>query len=314
VLSTQLQSLRFSPEQGIIIRQPKGHGYGYWVGGMRASYDSTTGKFYLFYRQRAPLEHGRGGECFVAESSDGIEFRDVFQADRDALCANSIEVGHLIRTPDGEFRLYLSYEYKHGAFWRIDVLRGSSPDKLDVVGRRTVIAPQSFGLSFVKDPFVCLRDGQTWLYAVGSPRQLSRLEGSVVEQAQREATLLFRSEDGLHFEQARYVFEPSARGWDRFTSRLGCLFDFGESTRAAFYDGARSIYDMYEESTGLATTANGVDFVRVSKEEPWLPPASGNARYAYGLRVEDTLFVYYEFTRADGSHDMRVTRIPLEAD
>ena len=61
--------LQFDPRQGTTIREPTGQGYGYWAGGAKAVYDPDTGKFYLFYRQRVPLERGQGGWCAIAESN-----------------------------------------------------------------------------------------------------------------------------------------------------------------------------------------------------------------------------------------------------
>lgn len=305
-----LSALHFDPSQGTVIRKPRGRGYGHWVGGMKAHFDATSGKFHLFYRHRTPLEQGRGGRCAVAESDDGIEFRDVWQASKQELCAHSIEVAAPVRMPSGEWRLYVSYEYVHGGHWRIDVIRGQDPGRFDTQGRRTVIGPKDFGLDFIKDPFVVLREGQTWLYAVGTPRRAPTTNDGIVRAATREASLLFPSDDGLYFDRARYVLEPSGEGWDGSTARLGCVFPYGGGY-AAFYDGARSIYDMYEEGTGLARSSDGLRFERVSTQEPFLRSPLGNVRYAYGLRVENELYVYYEFTRADASHDMRVMRLRL---
>ena len=104
------KELAFDPSEGTVIRTPPGHGYGYWVGGHKASHDPDTGTFAIFYRERHPLEKGRGGTCAVALSTDGVEFTDVWRADKAELAASSIEVGHPVRIPEGEWRLYISYE------------------------------------------------------------------------------------------------------------------------------------------------------------------------------------------------------------
>ena len=99
---------RFDPSAAIVIAEPPGNGYGFWAGGAKVSYHEGT--FALFYRLRSPLEQGRGGECRVAVSDDGIRFTDVWSATKDDLAATSIEVGHCLWMEE-EWRLYLSYEF-----------------------------------------------------------------------------------------------------------------------------------------------------------------------------------------------------------
>ena len=71
---------RFDPNEGAVIRTPPGTGYGHWVGGHKVSHDPVSGTFALFYRERTPLEKGRGGRCAVALSDDGLVFEDVWRA------------------------------------------------------------------------------------------------------------------------------------------------------------------------------------------------------------------------------------------
>ena len=37
----------------------------------------------------------------------------------------------------------------------------------------------------------------------------------------------------------------------------------------------------------------------------------GSVRYVYALRIENQVFFYYEYTREDGSHDLRVSLVDL---
>ena len=87
----------FDPSAGTVIRTPPGTGYGYWAGGHKISHDPVSGTFALFYRERTPLEQGRGGRCAVALSDDGVVFEDVWRASKDEFNASSIEVGHCVR-------------------------------------------------------------------------------------------------------------------------------------------------------------------------------------------------------------------------
>lgn len=223
-----IEDLRFDPQQGQTIIEPTGRGYGYWAGGCKAFHDADSGKFYLFYRQRVPLERGRGGRCAVAESDDGIHFRLIWSAAKEDLDATSIEVGCPVKDPSGEWRLYVSYEVAQGGYWRVDVLRGERLAELDAQARRTVLLPFAcargpgmgdYGLSFIKDPVVYLRDGAYWAYCAVSPQQRYRVE----EDGTRvlighDATMLLISEDGLHFPRGRYVF---ASAWHRRARRPG---------------------------------------------------------------------------------------------
>ncbi|HEY65350.1 MAG TPA: hypothetical protein G4O02_12350 [Caldilineae bacterium] len=306
-----MEKLRFDPEEGITVREPPGQGYGYWAGGMKAAYDPDTRKFYLFYRQRVPLERGRGGRCAIAESEDGIHFRDIWSATKEDFLANSIEVGCPVKDPAGGWRLYVSYEYAEGDYWRVDVLQGETLADLDVQARRTVMLPQDYGLSFVKDPVVYIVDGRYHVYVCGSPRQRYRVEedGTIVTIG-HDATLLMVSDDGLHFPRARYVFEPTGEGWDGMRARINCLIPM-EDGYAVFYDGGAGFYDNYEEWCGLAYSPDGVTFTRLTKEGPWVRSRYGCVRYVYGLRVEDTIYCYYEYTRPDLSHELRVSKIEL---
>lgn len=305
------ERLRFDPQQGVTVRAPTGRGYGYWAGGCKVAYDEEAGRFYLFYRQRTPLERGRGGWCAIAESTDGIHFTDIWSATKEEFCATSIEVGCPVKDPAGGWRLYVSYEHVDGRYWRVDVLQGPSLAELNVQARRTVLLPQDYGFTFIKDPIVYVKEGRYHVYACASPRQRYRVEpdGSIVTIG-HDATVLLVSEDGLRFPRARYVFEPTGEGWDGLRGRINCLIPL-EDGYAAFYDGGSGYYDNYEEWCGLAYSPDGVRFERLTRAGPWVRSPHGCVRYVYGLRVEDWLYCYYEYTRADLSHELRVSRIAL---
>jgi hypothetical protein len=304
-----LEDLRFDPQRGHTIVEPTGRGYGYWAGGCKALHDPESDKFYLFYRQRVPLERGRGGRCAVAESDDGIHFHDIWSATREDFCANSIEVGCPVKDPSGEWRLYVSYEYVDGNYWRVDVLRGGSLAGLDVQARRTVLLPFDYGLSFIKDPVIYLQEGAYWMYAAVSPQQHYRTEedGTRVLVG-HDATMLLISHDGLRFPRGRYVFEPDGQHWDGVRARINSIVPV-EGGYAAFYDGGASFYDNYEEMCGLAFSRDMIHFERLTRDGPWVSSPYGCIRYAYALPVEGELYVYYEYTRPDLSHELRLSKV-----
>jgi hypothetical protein len=281
------------------------------VGGHKVHYDQRSGLFAMFYRIRTPLEEGRGGTCAVAVSRDGIEFEDVWTASKEDLAANSIEVGHPVRDPSGEWRLYVSYEFAPTSEWRIDVIRGPELADLDTQGRRTVLAPGDYALPWIKDPWVVLRDGQYWLYSAVPGRTPPNVVKNTVHAKPLDASALSISDDGLYFPTIEYVFEGTTDdNWHSRRARLGSLFRWGEGWIAT-WDGGRTFFDNYEEWCGLASSPDGRQFERLAIEGPWVRSPHGCVRYVYGLRVDDRIYFYYEYTRQDLSHDLRVATVDL---
>jgi hypothetical protein len=300
-------ALKFDPRQGTVIRAPAGSGYGHWVGGHKVFYDAVDDIFVLFYRERSPLEQDRGSRCAVATSKDGVNFEDVWSARKEELAASSIEVGHCVRDPSGEWRLYVSYEVAGAGYWRIDLLRGGTLAELDTQGRRTVLMPMDYGLRSLKGPFVVFRHGRYWLYLAGPSRERANLDGDRVWAASCEATLLARSDDGIYFPDLEWVFEaPNTDTWHGRRARLNSTIRW-ENGWLGFYDGGRTSYDMYEEGCGLAWSPDGVKFERLEQKAPWVHTAHGCIRYLYLVERGSHSYFYYEYTRQDGSHDLRVS-------
>ncbi len=306
-----IEALAFDPTAATVIREPLGTGYGYWAGGHKVSYDPDGGLFALFYRQRAPLERGRGGLCAVATSTDGTDFTDVWSADKSALAATSIEVGHCVRHDPDEWRLYVSYEFAPTGEWRIDVIRGPEPGALDTQGRRTVLAPGDYRLPWIKDPWVARSGEEYHLYAAAPPRQTALSHGTRIEAGPLDATVLAVSADGLYFPTLKYVFEAAGDdSWHGRRARLNSMIPW-QGGWLATWDGGRTFYDNYEEWCGLATSPDGRHFARIDTGGPWVRSPHGCVRYVYGLRVDDTVYWYFEYTRKDGSHDLRVAVVEV---
>ena len=308
-MDSPLDSLRFDPSDGTVIRRAPGEGYGNWVGG-KASYDEATGQFVLFYRLRQPLESGRAGECRVAVSTDGLTFEDVWRATKEELAANSVEEGHCVR--DGEeWLLYVSYEIAGTSIWRIDLMVADDPSGFSAQSRRTVLSPQDFGLAWIKDPYLRRVGGQWWLYAAAAPRQGAVVEGNTITSAPLDATVLAKSDDGRYFPQIEYVFEaPADDSWHGRRARINSMIPYGEGY-VAFFDGGRTFYDNYEEKAGLATSDDGVHFERLDDGKPWVESPHGIVRYVSAARVGDRAHLFYEYTNPDGSHDLRTSIVEL---
>ena len=300
-------ALLFDPSSSHIVRSPAGQGYGNWVGG-KVWHDPRTDTFVLFYRVRKPLEHGRAGLCGIATSSDGLHFDDVWTATKDDFNANSIEEGHAVWF-GGRWMVYVSYEIKGTSTWRIDLLEAEDLADLDTQARRTVLSPGEFGLPWIKDPYVHLMGDKLWLYAAAPPRTGPVVDGSRIYTAPMDATVLAVSDDGRYFPTIEYVFEaPGDDSWHGRRARINSMVEWDDGYLAMF-DGGRTFYDNYEEHAGLATSADGLSFVR--DPEPWVTSPYGCVRYVCALRARDAIWAYFEYTREDGSHDLRAQRIDI---
>ena len=123
-------------------------------------------------------------------------------------------------------------------------------------------------------------------------------------------TCLALSLDGLRF---RWLGEalPVGSGWDRHQARLSAVVR-ADGAFLGLYDGAASPAEDTEERLGVALSFDLRRWERLSVDEPWLrsPHASGSLRYADVLERGDERWVYYEYARADGSHELRLSRVP----
>ncbi|HUU27530.1 MAG TPA: hypothetical protein VM123_06930 [archaeon] len=306
---------RFDPEQGTTVLEPEGEGYGYWAGGHNVIYDPGEGKFYLYYRLRKPLGKGRGGKCRIAESEDGFVFRDIWEAAKEQLDAESIEVGALIKDPpSGIWRLYISYQQKGGGPWRVDLIEAGHPRDFDPWHHRTVIQPEEYGLSQVKDPKAYIVGGLYYLFVNVKPRlEWYEDENGVRHPLGSDATGLMTSPDGRYFKEFRYVFEPG-RGapgeWGLARARINSVI-YLPPVYVGFFDGGTTAYDMYEEHCGVAVSHDLEHWRRVSTDGPWIRSPYGCIRYMDALIVDNTLWYYYEYTRRDSSHELRVNKVEL---
>ena len=80
-----------------------------------------------------------------------------------------------------------------------------------------------------------------------------------------------------------------------------------------FYDGSRSVEENYEEKAGLCVSFDLRNWTRLTPEGPWVlsPHASRSIRYIEVIDCQGALWYYYEYTRPDGSHELRANRVAI---
>jgi hypothetical protein len=320
-----MKSLIFNPEEGRVIREPMGSGEGWWAGAPGAFYDQETRRFYLTYRYRRPrgVHPDRGGEFLIAESADGVEFHDVWRLTKDRLNSPSIERGCLRRLEDGCWRLWIGYVDPQDNRWRIDGMEAGSTVDFDPAQRRRVFTAPELGVEGVKDPWVFAEGLALWMiasFAARAPGAESASDRELHHHADAYDTGLIRahtglavSVDGENWQWLGPILEargPSPEGewpWDGYSSRIACLLRTG-NCYTAYYDGAFGVQNHYDEQTSLAVSFDLRRWTRLTPEEPLLrsPHDTGCCRYFDILETAQGRFIYYEYGRPDGSHELRV--------
>jgi hypothetical protein len=315
----------FDPAAGMMVRAPLGDGPGWWAGAPGATFDALTDTFYLVYRQRQPRELGRGIECRIAASENGIAFKDIWALPKSSLNALSLERCSLCRGLDGVWRLYLCYVSVEDRRWRIGLLEADEPDAFDLERLTPLLTADDIGADGVKDPSVFIIGRMTYLIASYATHEADLdPEQSRVRHATgdifntgltRSRTGAAISGDGRRFQWIGDISpmtqagDPDKPAWDSYCRRIGSVLPLDRGGFLAFYDGGASVAENYEERTGLAITFDLREFYSLSPDGPALvsPYSTGCLRYVDALPVGRELFYYYEMARPDGSHELRVS-------
>ncbi len=298
----------FDPERGRPIAAPPCFGPGCWAGAPGAHIDRRV--TYLVYRMRRP-QPGRGYELRVAASHDGLHFETAWSAGKDRFGAESIERCALVRVGD-RWRLYVSFVRSDDRRWRIGLVEAHAVDAFDPADMVVVLDPLDLGLAAVKDPWL-RRDGDRWLMFVSygtlpaTQTIVLHATGDALSTGRTlSASGLATSADGRRWSWEGPVLVPGATGWDSFTTRLSTAVR-ERNGWLGLYDGSASLAENYEERCGLARSTDLRHWERVSRDGP----AIGTAKGQGGVRYVDIAAdggVFYEYTRADGAHELRVTR------
>jgi hypothetical protein len=311
----------FDPQDGTTIREPLAAGPGYWAGAPTVQYDRVTERFHLFYRLRQPRPI-RGGECRIARSEDGVDFEDIWRAESSDFDSPSIEKCSVFRGLDDRFRLYASYVDGETGKWRVDLLEADGPEHLEPAKRQPVFVADDLDAEGVKDPYVFVYNGVYLMLLSYAPHPKRSADeetmhgtGDVYNTGVTTSeTGLAISRDGVHFEWQGNVFRPGT-GWDAYCARIGSVLH-RPPYWLGFYDGSASVEENYEEQAGLAISWDLRRFASLTPFGPWTTSGggSGSVRYVDALHLGDRVHYYYEFARADGSHELRLNVVPLDED
>jgi len=261
---------------------PAAHGTGNWIGAASALVHGDH--IYLAYRDRHPVDKGRGNRAYVARSpiDDAVHFDTLCVIDKEDMDAESLERPALDVTPGGDWFLYLSCATFNSKHWRIERLRAARPDDLSARTREvTFPGSASFG---IKDP-VILRGTELRILATRHPLT----EGD--ENADKMVSVVAGTGEP--------VMAPAPGTWYSRGTRITAVV--GDH---AYFDGRASAAQNYEERTGLARW-DGARYVPVSG--PVSSPFGGGAlRYvSVAALPRGRLRLYYESAAEYGSHELR---------
>ncbi len=306
----------FDPNNGTTILKPPGEGEGYWVGAPSILYDDDNSRFYLYYRRRKPRGMGRGYECGIAESTDGVNFNEVWTASKDCFGSISVERASLVKTLEGKYRLYIGYVDPADNKWKIDMIEAISFEKLDPDKKRLVLDPDVCKVEGVKDPYIMIIGRKYYMFVSYAPTPEIISNGlhdtaDVFNTGKTSSnTGLALSSDGIDFEWAGNLLSPPLSGWNAYAMRLSCIL-YMPPVFNVFYDGGANVGENYEEKTGLAITFDLMNFVNVSDKSPILvsPHSSRSLRYMDAIKLGDYIYYYYEYAKPDGSHELRMNMV-----
>jgi hypothetical protein len=297
----------FDPGAGETILTPDAAGPGYWVGAPSLATDRTSGRVLMAYRLRRPRDGSpleRGYRVAVGESRDGgRSFHPVWRVTKEEVGTSSLERFCLRRDDAGDWRLYTSWEDPPSSGrWRISVLRAPQPEQFDIAAAVDVLAPADVGVDAVKDPYVLDRDGERLMYI-----------STFLTPAGPAPTSLAWSRDSVRFTWMGETLPVASDGaWDGYQARISSVTPW-EDGFVAYYDGAASRAEDTEEHAGIACSLDLERWQRVSVDAPALvsPHATGSLRYIDVVEIGGESWAYYEYARADGSHELRRSRLEL---
>jgi hypothetical protein len=286
------------------VIEPPSPAPGYWAGGPSAL--RRDGVVWLAYRLRRPVDAGRGYLNVVARSEDGLVFETVAEVTATQFECASLERPALAVTPDGTWRLYVSCSTSGSKHWWIEAMSASRPDRFGP-GRGQIVLPGDATTAW-KDPVVRVDEAGCHMWAC-------RHDIIPADDADRMDSCYATSADGLAWTLRGQALAPTPQTWDQRGARITAVVRDGdtaggpgEGAWVAFYDGRADAGENWEERTGLAIGAGPEHFEAIGGKPLVTAPS---LRYLSAVPSDDGGWLaYYEASRPDGAHDLRVEYVP----
>jgi hypothetical protein len=304
-------------ENAQIVREPVGAGEGYWAGAPGAFYSPAERAWYLTFRIRRPrgVAPDRGGEAIIARSANLRDWQDIWRVNKNEYGTASIERSAIHQGPDGVWRYFTSFVDPADGRWCVAVLRANSPESFKASEARKILTASPLGLEGIKDPWIMQHDRRFYMFlSVALPTSKTSAQSHSTLDIYNtgecvSATGLAISEDLENWQWIGVVFKPGNSGWDKYCRRINSVVGI-QKNLLAFYDGSASHAENYEEKTGLAASRDFVNWTSLSPDKAahTSPHASGSLRYVDAQVSGEEVLLFYEFARADRSHDLRLVR------
>jgi hypothetical protein len=301
-----------------IIRNPAGNEKGYWVGAPGVFYAGDENAWYLTYRIRRPrgVEPDRGGESRIARSTDLKNWEDIWSATKDIYNSASIERSAIRKGADRIWRYFTSYVDPDDGRWCVASIKNSDPRKFDTSKAIKIFTAKSLGLEGVKDPWIFEERGIFYMIlSVALPAQTTNEKSHSTFDIFNtgeciSATGLATSRDLDKWDWQGVILKPDVTGWACYCRRINSLV-CTNGKFLAFYDGSASHHENYEEKTGIAISSDLKNWIILTPERAAYvsPHASSSLRYIDVQAVGGQFYLFYEFARADGAHDLRLVKI-----
>jgi len=310
-----VQELKFNPADGMVLREPEKAGRGYWVGSPGVFYDQEKELYYLTYRYHSHDTYQntnimkRGHIARIASSNNGAEFNDIKEFRNEDFHSSSLGRASLIKLKDGTFRYFMCHDNLDETQWVIGVLSAPQVAELKADSWQPLFTSGDAVKESLRDPYVFYQNNTYYLLVTIERIHWPENEGGdkYAGVTVKRSTGYATSTDGIHFDWKGEVFKPPQTGWDADCRRIASVLPL-KGQLVAFYDGISGSENNHEDVSALAL---GPRIDALAPIEPELfkivsPWGTGSCRFIDMIRVRDKFYFYYECSRPDESHELRV--------